>query len=76
MLIDISELERGKTVESDVCIIGAGAAGITLARQFFDSDVRIVLLESRSRTRSRASRSGNLRAVVVAVISCLLRTAD
>ncbi|MEO8422491.1 MAG: GMC family oxidoreductase [Actinomycetota bacterium] len=34
------------TVDTDLCIIGAGAAGITLAREFIGSSVRVALLES------------------------------
>lgn len=33
-------------IETDLCIIGAGAAGITLARQFDGSSLRVCLVES------------------------------
>ncbi|MDT5093537.1 MAG: hypothetical protein QOH60_2900 [Mycobacterium sp.] len=33
-------------VETDICVIGAGAAGITFAREFIDLPVRVTLLES------------------------------
>lgn len=33
-------------METEVCIVGAGAAGITLARDFIDAPFRVVLLES------------------------------
>lgn len=33
-------------MEYDLCIIGAGAAGITIAREFVDSRVRVGLIES------------------------------
>ncbi|MDZ7826950.1 MAG: hypothetical protein U5R48_14200 [Gammaproteobacteria bacterium] len=46
MLIDVSELEAGSGVEAEVCIVGAGAAGITLARSFSRTPTRVVLLES------------------------------
>jgi choline dehydrogenase-like flavoprotein len=36
----------GTILDADVCIVGAGAAGITLAREFVDSKLRVVLLES------------------------------
>ncbi len=35
-----------KVYETDVCIIGAGAAGITLARELANTDVQCLLLES------------------------------
>jgi len=45
MLIDFRSLDR-QEIEADLCIIGAGAAGITLAREFSRSGVRVCLLES------------------------------
>ncbi len=36
----------GAVLEADVCIVGAGAAGITLAREFVNSKLRVILLES------------------------------
>jgi len=44
--IDIAELESGSTIVTQVCIIGAGPAGITLARRLDAAGVRTVLLES------------------------------
>ena len=35
-----------KEIKSDVCIVGAGAAGITLARALADDGIHICLLES------------------------------
>ncbi len=46
MLIDSRELPHNCTREADLCIIGAGAAGITLARQFTGFGLRVALLES------------------------------
>ena len=36
----------GSVIETDVCIVGAGAAGITLAREFTNASFRVVLVES------------------------------
>jgi choline dehydrogenase-like flavoprotein len=44
--VDSRSVTEGEAVETDVCIIGGGAAGITLAREFQDRDFRVVLLES------------------------------
>jgi choline dehydrogenase-like flavoprotein len=49
MYIDASEIEAGVTVESDLCIVGAGAAGITLARRLEGVGMRICLLEGGGR---------------------------
>ena len=46
MLIDIKTLPESTLIESDICIVGAGAAGITLAREFIDQPYQVCLLES------------------------------
>lgn len=45
MFIDARTLPPHSNIESDVCIVGAGAAGITLAREFIGKPVRICLVE-------------------------------
>ncbi len=44
--VDSRTIAEGEAVETDVCIIGGGAAGITLAREFQEQNFRVVLLES------------------------------
>ena len=46
MIIDARTVPEGTVVETEVCIIGAGAAGITLAREFMGAGFRVALLES------------------------------
>ena len=46
MHTDARTLDTGASIDADVCIIGAGAAGITIATELKDSGMRIVLLES------------------------------
>jgi choline dehydrogenase-like flavoprotein len=46
MIIDSRTIENHKTVEADVCIIGAGVAGITLAQELAGADFKVCLLES------------------------------
>ncbi len=46
MLVDAPSIPNGEEIEADVCIIGAGAAGITLALGLRDVDVPVCLLES------------------------------
>ena len=41
-----ADLDAGARLEADVCIVGAGAAGITLARELSGSGLTTVLLES------------------------------
>lgn len=44
--LDARTLPGGETLEADICIIGAGAAGITIAREFVGTGVRVCLLEA------------------------------
>ena len=47
MLIDGRTLPAGEVLETDLCILGAGAAGITLALAFADDpDIDVCLMES------------------------------
>ncbi|MDA2917048.1 GMC family oxidoreductase [Nitrospinae bacterium AH_259_B05_G02_I21] len=48
MLIDARSLPKDKVIETEVCIVGAGAAGIALAREFVGQEFRVCLLESGS----------------------------
>ncbi|MBS1933283.1 MAG: GMC family oxidoreductase [Bacteroidetes bacterium] len=45
MYIDARELENGSLIEGDICIIGAGAAGISMALQYINTPYKIILLE-------------------------------
>ena len=46
MFVDGRQIDGHIAVDADVCIIGAGAAGLTIARQLAHSETRICLLES------------------------------
>jgi choline dehydrogenase-like flavoprotein len=46
VLADARRVDRDSVLDTDVCVIGAGAAGITLAREFIGSPFRVTLLES------------------------------
>ena len=46
MLDNANKVPRGETVHADVCIVGAGAAGITVARELAGTKHSVVLLES------------------------------
>lgn len=46
MIEDLSDHPNGTTFETDVAIVGAGAAGITLARSLVAANVSVCLLES------------------------------
>lgn len=46
MLVDAHDIEEGCTHDCDVCIVGAGAAGITLAKRLAGTSLEVYLLES------------------------------
>ncbi|RJG05764.1 GMC family oxidoreductase [Noviherbaspirillum cavernae] len=46
MFIDTRHVEEGSVVETSVCIIGGGVAGITLAMELDKQGIDVVLLES------------------------------
>jgi hypothetical protein len=44
--LDLEEFENSETKEFDLCIIGSGPAGISLASKFIGTNVKVVILES------------------------------
>jgi choline dehydrogenase-like flavoprotein len=56
---DLRRLEDGAVLETDVCVVGAGAAGIAFAREFLTGDTRVVLLESGGRRPAEADEALN-----------------
>ncbi len=45
MHIDARELENNSLIEGDICIVGAGAAGISIALDWLDTSYKVILLE-------------------------------
>jgi choline dehydrogenase-like flavoprotein len=46
VIADARAVPEGAALEADLCVIGGGAAGITIAREFAGSSAKVVLLES------------------------------
>lgn len=46
MFIDARSIVPGTVIEAELCIVGAGAAGITLAQEFVGSSVNVCVIES------------------------------
>jgi choline dehydrogenase-like flavoprotein len=46
MIVDSRSLPAGQEISTQICIIGAGAAGITIARELAGSSIEVCLLES------------------------------
>jgi choline dehydrogenase-like flavoprotein len=60
MMIDSRKIEPFSVVETDLCVIGAGAAGITIALEFMKKgNVSVVLLESGGEILDPATQSLN-----------------
>ena len=57
MLIDARTLPDGATLEADICIAGAGAAGMTVAMDLSGSGRSVVLLESGGLERDEATQT-------------------
>lgn len=45
MHIDARNLDNNTVIEGDICIIGAGTAGISIAREWIDTKYKVILLE-------------------------------
>ncbi|MEH2178713.1 hypothetical protein [Nostoc sp.] len=46
MIIDAFNIPDGTVIDSEICIVGGGAAGITLAKEFMGTSHHVCLLES------------------------------
>ncbi|HUB96422.1 MAG TPA: GMC family oxidoreductase [Stellaceae bacterium] len=46
MFVDARSVPGGTVIESELCIVGAGAAGITIARELIGAGFRVALIES------------------------------
>ena len=60
MIEDASSIPEGATLTADICIIGSGAAGITLAHQLIGSGKKVIVLEGSvldNRPRSAAGEA-------------------
>ena len=57
MIIDGRSLPDNALIEADVCIVGAGVAGVTLARELCGTDVRVCVLESGGLNPETATQS-------------------
>jgi choline dehydrogenase-like flavoprotein len=46
MIINSEHLESNTEMLADICIVGAGIAGITLAREFIQTGLKVIMIES------------------------------
>jgi choline dehydrogenase-like flavoprotein len=64
MLVDARSLTDGTRLEADVCVVGSGPAGLTLARELLGQGRDVLLLESGGKTRGRWAQELNSGEVV------------
>ena len=70
MFVDAREVEFGAVVKTDVCVIGGGMAGLTVARELDRCGLDVCLLESGGLAADRATR-GLSRGEDVGLPSCI-----
>ena len=59
MLIRSNEIESGSTLEADLVVVGSGPAGMSVARHFDGSSLRVILLESGGSSAEAATNALN-----------------
>ena len=57
MLTDARSIAADQTLQADICIVGAGVAGISIAREFIGRPESVVLLESGGLEFTRSFRN-------------------
>lgn len=55
MIIKPNEIGNDQEIEADICIVGAGIAGLTIAREFLNTKKEIIILESGGLTPGSSS---------------------
>src|ERR1700734_2791354 len=56
MILDANDLPDGTSLQADICIIGAGAAGIAMALRFIGDRRQVLVLESGGLKPERATQ--------------------
>ena len=56
MIEDARRIPNGAALEGDLCIVGGGAAGIAIAREFIGTACKVILLVGAGKRESAADR--------------------
>ena len=56
---DLRQIDAGSSIDSDLCIVGSGPAGWTVAEELQDSGLRLLMLESGGLTPHASASSLN-----------------
>ena len=51
--LDFKECEPDLLMEADICIVGSGPAGLSMAKEFANSDFNVIVIESGGLTREK-----------------------
>src|SRR5438552_190783 len=57
MFLDARSVSNNTIISADLCIIGGGAAGITIALEFIGKPIQVVLLESGGLSADKATQA-------------------
>jgi choline dehydrogenase-like flavoprotein len=57
LIIDANEVQAGQVLDADICIVGAGAAGIAIALQFEYRREKLIVLEAGGWKRDAATQA-------------------
>ena len=57
MFLDATDIDDGATLECDVCIVGAGAAGLTIAHELAGSGLSVIMIAGVVDAMSASCRS-------------------
>lgn len=57
MIIDARSLQEGALIDTDICIVGAGVVGVSLAREFIGKKLRVCLVEAGGTGPDKATQS-------------------
>jgi choline dehydrogenase-like flavoprotein len=57
LIVDARDIPKGKVISSDICILGAGVAGLTLASELRNLKYRVSLIESGGLEPDKAAQS-------------------
>lgn len=64
MLLDARKLPAGTVLDADICIVGAGPAGLTVAHEFVNSETTLLMFESGGLTLNERVQELNEGAVI------------
>lgn len=57
MILNFNDWPDDQIIEADLCIVGAGAAGLSIAREYLGSKTKVCLLESGAEVYDHATQS-------------------